>query len=177
MPGIFSPTHWRTSSPGMRSVPALAVRRPLLISSLLLLGACQGTEVVNRGAYEPNIPAPGVEEFERSSKLLFKRCIVAFGEDRWDGVVGDSKRLQQIARKWSEQKPTDPKQSAEHVQAAKQLETASKNLEQAALKADAAGVSRSLGEVAETLTKLHFTDVHPSPTPAPATTTPPSKKE
>jgi hypothetical protein len=165
----------------MPSVQASAVRRPLLISSLLLFGACQGTEVVNRGAYEPNIPAPGVEEFERSSKLLFKRCIVAFGEDRWDGVVGDSKRLQQIARKWAEQKPTDAKRSAEHVQTTKRLETASRNLEQAALKADAAGVSRSLGEVAETLTKLHFTDVHPSstspPEAKPASTTPPAKKE
>ena len=98
----------------MRSARASAARRPLLISSLLFLAACQGTEVVNRGAYDANIPAPGVEEFERSSKLLFKRCIVAFGEDRWDGIIGDSKRLQQIARKWSEQKPTDPNRSAEH---------------------------------------------------------------
>jgi hypothetical protein len=144
---------------------------------LLLLGGCQGTEVVNRGAYEPNIPAPGVEEFERSSKLLFKRCIVAFGEDRWDGVVTDSKRLQQIARKWADQKPTDSKKAAEHVQATARLQDASKKLEQAALKADAAGVSRSLGEVAESLTKLHFADVHPTPVATPPAATPPAKKE
>jgi hypothetical protein len=161
----------------MPSAPASALGRRLLISSLFVLGGCQGTEVVNRGAYEPNTPAPGVEEFERSSKLLFKRSIVAFGEDRWDGVVTDSKRLQQIARKWAEQKPTDPKRAEEHVQATKRMETASKNLEKAALKADAAGVSRSLGEVAESLTKLHFADVHPTPAATPPAATPPAKKE
>jgi len=143
----------------------------------MVLGACQGTEVVNRGAYEPNIPSPGVDEFERSSKVLFKRCIVAFGEDRWDGVVADSKRLQQIALKWTDQKPADPKKASDHGQAVHALQDGSKKLELAALKADAAGVSKALGQVADSLTKLHFTDVHPSPTAPPAPANPPAKKE
>jgi hypothetical protein len=167
MPATSLPTRWRTSSPATRSDRGLGLGRRLLISSLLLLGGCRGTEVVNRGAYEPSVPAPGVDEFERSSKLLFKQCIVAFGEDRWDGVVTDSKRLQMVARKWAGQKPVDGSRAAEHKQAADRLEAGARNLEQAALKADSAAVSKSLGEIAEALTKLHFTGVHPTPAAAP----------
>lgn len=174
MRGIFLPIRWRTSSPATRSVPESGATRRVLISSFLLLVGCQGTEVVNRAAYEPNIPAPGPGEFERSTKLLFKRCIVAFGEDRWDGVIGDAKRLQQISQKWANQKPTDAKRATDHAQAVAALQTGSKHLETAALKADSAAVSKSLGEVADALSKLHFTDVHPGPTPL---ASPPAKKE
>jgi len=154
----------------MRFGQGSAAARRLLISSLLALAGCAATDSVNRSAYEPNIPAPGVDEFERSSRLLFKRVVIAFGEDRWDGVVSDAKRLQMIGHKWDEQKPTDPARLAEHHQAAQRLENGAKTLEQAALKADAAAVSKALGEVAEALSRLHFTDVHPAPpAAAPAT--------
>lgn len=163
MPATSSPIRRRISSPATRSAPALGAVRRLLISSFLALAGCSATETVNRSAYEPNIPAPGVDEFERSSRLLFKRCVIAFGEDRWDGVVSDARRLQMIGRKWDDQKPADQARLAEHHQAAQRLEASAKTLEQAALKADAAAVSKSLGEVAEALSKLHFTDVHPAP--------------
>jgi hypothetical protein len=134
----------------------------------LLLAGCQTTDAVNRNAYEPNVPPPGADEFDRSAKILFKRCILAFGEDRWDGVAADARRLQAIGKKWGEHPPNDAARAAEHRQATERLRAGSRSLEQAALKADAAGVSKALGEVAESLTKLHFTDARPAPAAAPA---------
>src|SRR4051812_35010324 len=160
---IFWRTHWTTSCPGTRSAPASAAARRLLISGLLLATGCQTTDAVNRGAYEPNVPPPGGDEFDRSAKILFKRCILAFGEDRWDGVVTDAKRLEAIGKKWGEQRANEPGRAAELRQAAERLQSGSRHLAQAALKADSADVSKALGEVADALTKLHFTDERPAP--------------
>ena len=126
-----------------------------------MLGGCRGTDVVARSAYEPDLAAPSAEEFDRSSKILFKQCIVAFGEDRWDSVVADAKRLQLTGKKWGDQKANDP----ERLKSAERLQSACRQLEQAATSADATAVSKALGEVAEALTKLRVANPQPNPTP------------
>jgi hypothetical protein len=132
---------------------------------LLLLAGCQGTgDVAARSAYEPDSPAPDASEFDRSTKILFKRCIIAFGEDRWDGVIADAKRLQAAGKKWSQQPGLD----VERKQATERLQVGARHVEEAAAKSDAAAVSKALGEVAEALAKLHV--------PAPASPSP-AKKE
>jgi hypothetical protein len=151
MPATSWPTRSKTSCPPTRSVRASAAKRPLLISAFLILAGCQSTDVVARSAYEPDSPAPDAIEFDRSSKILFKRCIVAFGEDRWEGVTSDAKKLQATAKKWSQQKGV----SAEQKPALDKLMSGSLHLEEAGTKADAKAVSTALGEVADALAKLH----------------------
>jgi hypothetical protein len=87
--------------------------------------------------------------------------MIAFGEDRWDGVIADARRLQMTGKKWGDQKPTD----AEHRAAAERLQASARRLEEAATKSDATAAAKALGEVAEALTKLRVKD---PPTPAPA---------
>jgi len=159
MPATFWPTRSKTSCPATPFARGSGAARRLLISSLILLGGCRGTDVVARSAYEPNVPAPGPEEFDRSAKILFKQCTIAFGEDRWDGVIADARRLQMTGKKWGDQKPND----AEHRSAAERLQAGAKRLEEAAAKGDATAAAKALGEVAEALTKLRVKDPpHPA---------------
>lgn len=151
MPATSWPTRSKTTCPATPSVRGWAARPLLLTSAFLVFAGCQSTDVVARSAYEPDSPAPDAVEFDRSAKILFKRCIVAFGEDRWGGVTSDAKKLQATAKKWSQQKDV----SAEQKPALDKLMSGSLHLEEAGTKADAKAVSTALGEVADALAKLH----------------------
>jgi hypothetical protein len=85
---------------------------------------------------------------------LFKRCVSAFGDDDWEQMRTDAKRLESLAERWRER----PSKSAKHATAKREwttkLAAASKRLGEAAGKKDSALASSVLGEASTAVARL-----------------------